>query len=156
MENTKHTAAVDAWVSRNLKDLPREQAMVLFVQAFNGLWRRIQVTLGEVTLQAIVDRVLHDATKKFEALSSLVVESTGLHADNEVLERSRGLSTGEVAEGIRFMLVEFLTVLGTLTGEILTPALHADLGVMPISRPMNQETQKAGNDYGKDNRNSAH
>jgi hypothetical protein len=33
----------------------------------------------------------------------------------------------ELRRGIRFVLTEFLTVLGNLTAEILTPELHAAL-----------------------------
>jgi hypothetical protein len=39
----------------------------------------------------------------------------------------------ELREAIRFVLVELLTVLGNLTAEILTPALHAEIS--RVARP---------------------
>jgi hypothetical protein len=42
-------------------------------------------------------------------------------------ERADSLRADELLAGLRFVLIEFLTVLGNLTAEILTRALHAEL-----------------------------
>jgi hypothetical protein len=41
--------------------------------------------------------------------------------------RAVDLTASELEAAIRYVLVEFLTVLGNLTAEVLTPALHAEL-----------------------------
>ena len=117
---------VDAWIEGAARGLPVDALLEVFQQAFDALWRRAQLTLGDVTLMAIVDRVLYNAAERFPALSSLTVEPAGLRTE-PLRKRPRSLDKDELLEGIRFVLVEFLTVLGNLTAEILTPALHAEL-----------------------------
>jgi hypothetical protein len=121
-----HGACVDAWMERTAQGSPPDRLIQLFERAFSALWRRAHVTLGEVTLGAIVDRVLYYASERYPVLSSLKVESAGICCV-ELQERAGGLPRDQLAEGLRFILVEFLTVLGNLTAEILTPALHAEL-----------------------------
>jgi hypothetical protein len=126
LEANDHSVCVDAWVERAAEGLPPAGLVRRFEQAFGALWRRARVTLGEVTLGAIVDRVLYSASERHPILATLRLESTGLRCE-ELAGRADGLPRAELAEGIRFVLTEFLTVLGNLTAEILTPALHAEL-----------------------------
>lgn len=121
-----HGACVDAWMQQVAQGLPPDGLVQLLERAFSALWRRAHVTLGEVTLGAIVDRVLYYASEQYPALSSLKLESTGICCE-ELQKGAGGLRRDQIEEGIRFILVEFLTVLGNLTAEILTPALHAEL-----------------------------
>ncbi|HSO00639.1 MAG TPA: hypothetical protein VLS89_20245 [Candidatus Nanopelagicales bacterium] len=123
---SEHSACVDAWMERTAAGLLSEPLLQAFEQAFGALWRRAHVTLGEVTLCAIVDRVLHNASERYPFLSWLRVESTGLRSE-QLHEYAGRLTPDQLAEGIRFVLLEFITVLGNLTAEILTPALHAEL-----------------------------
>ena len=125
-ENT-HQAVVAAWL-RRAPGGPDELVRT-FEDTFAALWRRSQLTLGDVTLTAIVDRVLHLAGEKFPALGSIALGETGLSWP----EAPAGADPARLAEGISFVLVEFLTVLGNLTAEILTPALHAELSGQPAS-----------------------
>ncbi|WP_437326527.1 hypothetical protein [Sorangium sp. So ce381] len=121
-----HGACVDAWMQQVAQGLPPDRLVQLFERAFSALWRRAHVPLGEVTLGAIVDRVLYYASEQYPALSSLKLESTGICCE-ELQKGAGGLRRDQLEEGIRFILVEFLAVLGNLTAEILTPALHAEL-----------------------------
>jgi hypothetical protein len=100
-----------------------------FERVFGALWQRSHVTLGEVTLTAIVDRVLHTATESFRFLDAVEVDATGLSC--EALRAQTTLSIDELAAAIELVLVQFLTVLGNLTAEILSPALHAELEASP-------------------------
>ena len=75
---------------------------------------------------AILDRVLCVATEQYPFLSALKVEANGLRCQ-ELQARADSVEHDQLAQGVRFVLVEFLTVLGNLTAEILTPALHSEL-----------------------------
>ena len=119
-------ACVDAWAERAARGLPADLLVQAFQGAFDALWRRAQLTRGDVTLMAIVDRVLYNAAERYQELSSLTVEPAGLRTQ-ALRDRADGVNVDELLQGIRFVLVEFLTVLGSLTAEILTRALHAEL-----------------------------
>lgn len=136
LDENDHRARVDAWMERAAKEAPPERLFDAFERAFGAMWRRARVTLGDVTLMAILDRVLYTAGERFPLLSSLEVDATGLRSD-KFRERALSLHRDQLVEGIRFILVEFLRVLGNLTAEVLTPALHSELakvaaeGVVP-------------------------
>ena len=96
-----------------------------FEHVFAALWRRSLLTLGEVTLTAIVDRVLHTAKETFSFLEVLEIDATGLSC--QALRAHEALDADQLSAAIELVLVQFLTVLGNLTAEILSPALHAEL-----------------------------
>ncbi len=121
-----HSACVNAWMERLTTGLPPDRWIHAFDRAFAVLWRRASQTLGEVTLRAILDRVLYNATEHFAILSHLEVGATGLSCA-ELQEHASSVSAESLADGIRYVMVEFLTLLGNLTAQILTPALHAEL-----------------------------
>jgi hypothetical protein len=123
----QHAACVDAWLERSEKDLSSEVLLRLFEAALGALWARAATTLGEVTLTAIAERVLCNASETFPLFSSLKVEPAGGIPFRELRKRISSVPRSGLMEGIRFVLVEFLTVLGNLTAEILTPELHSEL-----------------------------
>jgi len=126
MPKTDHQNFVSAWLEREEMDPPGEDLLPLFSRGFDAMWRRAHVTLGDVTLTAIADRVLYTATERFPLLSKIKVEAAGLQLQ-ALREQAVRLPPAQLTAGLRFILVEFLTVLGNLTAEILTPALHREL-----------------------------
>lgn len=136
----EHSACVNAWMEQAAKGLPAERLLQVFEQGFAALWGRANRTLGDVTLMAIVDRVLYIATEQYPFLSALQIEATGLRCQ-EIREHVRNLPRDDFEKGIRFILVEFLTVLGNLTAEILTPALHSQLSKVAPDQGHSHESQ---------------
>ena len=132
LDEAAHAECVEAWLERTAKTLAPAQLVTLFERALSALWRRAEVTLGEVTLTAIVDRVLYTASETYPFLSALKVDETGIGFDRF---REQGAHVANLPEAVRLVLVEFLTVLGHLTDEILTPALHAELSKVALERP---------------------
>ena len=115
--------------------MPPEALLRLIEAALGALWARTQTTLGEVTLTAIAERVLHNTSEKFPLFSSLKVEPTGGIPFRDLRERITSADDSGLREAIRFVLVEFLTVLGNLTAEILTPELHSELTNFALPEP---------------------
>ena len=140
----EHASAVDAWLKRSAKDQPAKVLLQLFEAAFSALWSRTDVTLGEVTLTAIADRVLYGAAEKFPLLASLKLEPTGGIDGSELAARLGSVASAELKEGLRFVLVEFLTVLGNLTAGILTPELHAELAGVTGPKPKRADQAQRG------------
>jgi hypothetical protein len=136
-----HAGYVDGWLAGTAATLPPAQLLTLFEQALGALWRRTEITLGEVTLTAIVDRVLYTASEQYPFLSALTIERAGISFDRL---RSQEAHDTMLCEALRLVLLEFLTVLGHLTDEILTPALHAELSGISAEGPGAVE----GNDDG--------
>ena len=112
--------------------LPRRFFFSLFEAALDAVWIRTKTTLGEVTLTAIAERVLHNASERFSLLWSLKLEPASGIQCRELRERIGSVEPSELREAIRFVLVELLTVLGNLTAEILTPALHAEISSVAL------------------------
>jgi len=141
-DKSDHRARVEAWVDRAAKEARPEQLLDAFERAFGAIWRRARVTLGDVTLTAILDRVLYTAAERYPLLSPLEVDESGLRSDT-FRQRAGGLRPDEVADVIRFILVEFLTVLGNLTAEVLTPALHSELAKVAAGSAVPGEEAKS-------------
>ncbi|MDB4990999.1 MAG: hypothetical protein JWN04_6177 [Myxococcaceae bacterium] len=125
MDGNEHSEQVDAWLRAAPKEHSAQQSLLRFELVFNTIVGRAQQTLGEVTLTAILDRVVYLAAEKFPLASGLKVESTGVSCRG--LLDACGGRQDQVVEPIRFLLTAFLTLLGNLTAEVLTPALHAEL-----------------------------
>ncbi|NTX12863.1 hypothetical protein HUA74_37625 [Myxococcus sp. CA051A] len=132
LDEGRHATCVDAWLDRADRNLSTEAFLQLFEAALTVLWKQTLTTLGEVTLSAIAGRVLHNASEQFPLFSSLKVErQRGLQFEELRAQVRAGRDSG-LREGSRFVLVEFLTVLGNLTAEILTPELHAELSKVAL------------------------
>ena len=121
-----HDERVAAWMEHHAKKLTSPQLLQLFDEALRSLWERSHRTLADVTLLAIVDRVLHTSAARFPHLAALKVDAGGFRCEELELRGAR-VPAEEVARSIHFFLVEYLTVLGNLTAGILTPALHSEL-----------------------------
>lgn len=135
VDDGQHAACVDAWLAQAARGLSSPALRRLLETALSALWARTEKTLGEVTLTAIAGRVLYTGTEKFPFLSAFKIGS------------ARGIAWGgaesltppleaPMREAVRFLLVEFLTVLGKLTAEILTPELHAELMGVTLPQAM--------------------
>src|SRR5207248_9581339 len=109
-----HRWPMHASQDRAAKQTPHERLFHAFESAFGAMWRRALVTLGDVTLKAILDRVLYTAAERFPLLSPLEVDATGLRSD-KFRQGAGSLHRDQLGEGIRCILGEFLTVLGNLT-----------------------------------------
>lgn len=137
-ENDAHAAYVAAWLEGAAEGLPTPGLIDLLELACNAFWARVQPTLGVVTLGAIVDRVMLTASEHFPPFASLAVGPTGVRCDG-LRAWAEGLREEQLKPALHFLLVEFLTVLGRLTAEVLTPALYTALRTVRLAAP----TEKA-------------
>ncbi len=139
-----HADRVDGWLERITADQTPDALLRTFDAALEALWVRTNDTLGEVTLTAIADRVVHNAAKKFPLFVALKVDpSSGIEC-GALHERVNAGNVQQVRLGIRFVLVEFLTVLGNLTADLLTPQLHQALDQVKGPKARSKKTPHAG------------
>ena len=128
LDEANHTTVVAAWLERAPKDASPELLVQLLEDALAVLWQCTSNTLGDVTLTAIAGRVLYNAAEKFPMFAVLHVEPEAGIQCQPLRDRMHTSDDSDLLrQGIRFVLVEFLTVLGSLTAEILSPALHEEL-----------------------------
>jgi hypothetical protein len=121
-----HAACVEVWWSRVSGDASAAAALRVLERGFGAVWARASITLGDVTMMAIGDRVLSDAATTYPLVAALRLEATGISCED--LERDAdAIERAELDAASCSILVELLTVLGRLTGDVLTPALHAQL-----------------------------
>lgn len=113
--------------------LPPPARLALFSAALAAIWSRAGVTLGTVTLAAIAERVTHAASRKSPLLAAVAVEDTGFELAL-LGEAAKEEPDAAATAALRTLLVELLVVLGRLTAEILTPALHAEIARVRPSR----------------------
>jgi hypothetical protein len=110
--------------------------------ALEALWCRCCARLGEVTVMAICDRVLHNARERFPDLASCVsVDHSGFRFD-AMRERVITRKPADCKEVLEFLVIEFLRILGRLTAEALTPALHAELKRITLGAASRRESTK--------------
>jgi hypothetical protein len=127
-DEPSHVVAVDTWLARSITHCSSAEVVGLFRVAFEALWNRAVTTLGSVTLTAIAECVLITATNQYEFLS--VIKPHAPHASGasrgkqQVYERLTSVPRSELVEGLRFGLIELLTVIGRLTAELLSQELH--------------------------------
>jgi hypothetical protein len=125
-ERNIHQEVINAWRQDWAATLDSPALLDVFERALDALWHRAHMSLGEMTLMAIVDRVIHQGGEKFPHLARLKVETSGVHF-GELRHCERTLDRELLEESLVFLVYELLRVFGTLTGEILTPGLHAEL-----------------------------
>lgn len=133
----KHAECVDRLLSRAKREGQGDPLRLLEL-ATSAVWRQVSPTLGPITLSAIVARVHSTAEEQYAVLAGLRVSEDGVSLDGPV-GRS---ADAEARDAVRFFLVELLTVVGNLTAEILTPAIHAILSGMNLRDDAAQRTRK--------------
>ncbi len=121
-----HEEIVDKWLAKNNSGLTTNQLEKFMVVGIQAIQTRAQITLSDITLLAIIDRVLYQSKKKFPSLdgiemNSKVMSFAKLNYNNE---NDKSL---DLLSALQFILVELLRVLGRITAEILTVPLHREL-----------------------------
>lgn len=126
-----HAQLVEEWWAKRAQGLSPPRAVALFDLALSALWRRARRTLGEVTLSAIVDRVLATATEIHPLLTGIRLDH-GRISSEELRRRAAELSADAMRSAFCMVLIDWLTVVGNLTAEILTPSLHEALSLVAL------------------------
>ena len=122
----RHQAHVTGWLKKNERGLSNEQLVDLLELALSSLWESAALSVGEVTLAAVLDRTVVNACEMYKWLPNIVV--SGGAADFSVLrEAAPRLNRRNVLRAVHFILTDFQAILGNLTAETITPALNRQL-----------------------------
>ncbi len=132
-----HARTVETWLRTVSKGRRGPDLIASLERAFAALWQRAGVTLGEITLTAVTERVLFDAAATFPAFVAVSVDGGGMHWE-PARAHLLSMTDDELRAAARSVLVAWLTVLGNLTSDLMTPALHAalaDVALETSTRP---------------------
>jgi hypothetical protein len=131
-----HDRKVSAWLSARAPEATPIERAHLLVRGLGAVWDQANRSLATVTLAAIGRRVLHAGSNDHPLLTRCHVDDDGFGCD--VLQDPAEDAHGEASEAARFVLIEFLRILGQLTSEVLTPSLHdalAHVHLRPTPQP---------------------
>jgi hypothetical protein len=133
-EPSGHGAFVAAWAERATDACSQPQLIELLELALNRLYTSAGTLLGEVTLAAIVDRVLFKASERHSFLANVTLEASKISC-KKLQALAEAPDEDALKDGLRFVMTEFLSVLGKLTAEILTPGFHDELSKLDKPAP---------------------
>jgi hypothetical protein len=125
---------IDAWLGQASKGLRTDQLIDLFEQAQNVVWSAAHGPVSEVTLGAVLERVLLNASASLPPARHLKSGSKGICFDD--FRKKAAKTHKDVMRAlIRFVLLEFLAILGNITGGVLTPSLLTTLSQVSLKKP---------------------
>lgn len=113
-------------MEQHVKGLSPEQLVQLYAEAILALRKRILFTLSEVTITAILDRVLHESQQEYPLLSELKTSTDGIET-SDLLSKLDGHSSAEIIEAFQFLIAELVGVLERLTAGLLNKPLYQEL-----------------------------
>ena len=124
--NSSHSEQVEAWGKKNCENLPSEVIVQIFGSALSAIQKRSLVTLSSVTVLVVADRALHQSKEKFPFLSAITIEPHGFSLTG-LVKSDVSAGSQSLRESLEHLLIEFLTVLGNITADVLTAPLHEEL-----------------------------
>jgi hypothetical protein len=128
-ESAEHREVVDAVFTRVPPGAEHSQVVDAFDAAMTVVWRRAERTRGAITHAANAGRVLHEASKAHPFLADVEEADHGIDLA-ALRSRADALSRESLESAAKLVLRRFLGVLGNLTADVLTAALHAELAAL--------------------------
>jgi hypothetical protein len=125
-QEDKHSTLVADWSKKNASGISLDQHVLLLEKAIRAMEQRALVTLSNVILVVILDRVLHQGKEKFPLLYEIKLDPKNL-VSFELLRTNKNYKSEELIEAYQYLLVDLLRVLGRITADILTVPLHQEL-----------------------------
>jgi hypothetical protein len=125
-QRNNHSRLVDQWASWIFETKSSADIVQIFNSTFSKVWNSAQLTLGSVTLQAVTERVMSVTKDEFIWLPPLHSEGHGVNFQN-FSEDGYPVSRDELIRGLSFLMTELITVLGSITGEVISKKLHSSL-----------------------------
>lgn len=143
VQDNAHKELITFWVEQNTKGLRNEQLVHLYGSAFGAIERRCLATLSSVTINVVINRVLHLGLKKYPFFSLLTIEASGLSFKG-LMAKKENYKTEELRDGLSYLLAEFLTVIGNITSDVLSESLHKELKKVTGQNSLNSSELQRG------------
>jgi hypothetical protein len=121
-----HSKKVDAWIKASTQGLSADELVDLFELATSRLWQRSSITISDVTLCAVADRALYTSSGMYPILLPLKINPSGIQW-GDFRKSSAKLNPNELVRAFGHFITEFITILSSITAEMLSAPLHQEL-----------------------------
>jgi hypothetical protein len=128
-----HSNKVKDWIDVATPGLSSPQLIKLFELAVTKLWLRSCVTIGDVTVLAIVDRALTTCDQVHKVSIPLSIGPDGILWD-EFRQLAANLSKDEIIRALTYFATEFIAIASSITGEFLSAPLHKELASVTMKK----------------------
>lgn len=123
--NDEIESKVKAWIEREARVVPHEQVIPILKLGLQKVWDHARLTVSAVTLMAVSDRAVFNATKHHKFLSTLIIQKGGFSF--EKFDSEQQITQRELLEGFQVLIARFITIIGKLTADVLTNDLCQEL-----------------------------
>jgi hypothetical protein len=122
----QHSEQVAAWIDWSTSGLKKQHLAEHFEKTILALLNRAQPSVSDLTLAAILERVLYNSTEQFPLLQFIQIIN-GRWTLDPIQKKLENFDEIEIKKAFHYLITEFLFIIGNLTGEQLTPILHKEL-----------------------------
>jgi len=127
-ENAKTVQQIEQWMATHLEGLPSDQVISCLLDAIEAVLTRTLATLSEVTLNAVLDRVLLQVQAKQTKPIKLSIKN--FKFERQELTNEMAKRPDEVIAALRCFLIELFSIINNLTAGILSELLYQELRKM--------------------------
>lgn len=121
----ENAVRVNAWMA-SVPASPPAEVIAAFEHGLKALWHCARPAIEAPALNMMVTELLRDGAMRFPALAYASVGAAGIRVD-ELLAQARPEDAQQLREGTRYVLLQFINIVGHMTGGSLTPALRLAL-----------------------------
>ena len=123
---TQHSQTIGNWVEKSTRALSKAEKIDLFEKSLLKIVSKCQTSLSEITLGAVLDRVLYNSSEQYPLLLSIHLKGVLLDFDH-IRNHLDPVTDSEVNEAFHYLITELFFIIGNITAEQLTPLLLAEL-----------------------------
>lgn len=121
-----HSGNVHAWLASAQKGLSSQDLIDLFGLGLDSVWTSAEKIISDVTLIAVFDRVAAYGQALYPWVPMIPLKANrpdlaSMRAAAASIDRKETLML------IQILLTEYVSILGAMTGETLTPRMHRAL-----------------------------
>jgi hypothetical protein len=122
----ENTACVNAWMA-GVPAAPPIEVIAALEQGFTALWRCSCPPIAAPALSAVITQVLRDGATRFPALAyASTAGGAGIRVE-ELRAHARPQDAQQLREGTRYVLEQFIDIVGKMNHGALMPALRVAL-----------------------------
>ena len=128
---------VDEWLAEVASGLSSDQLLDLLEQAVRAVWDSARTCINDVILCAVLERVVINARRHFTWLPPLPIADDSIDASALRAHSTVG-NPSAIYKVVRFIVTEFVSINGNLTGETLSKTMHRTLAGVRWRKPSSE------------------